>query len=198
VKVGRNFVYDRKQGKAGDELQVVVTHFANHPIISSLLHSRLYLFLPRSVSASTKKPQGADAPKAVELAMTGPDGVASLGGGRFERQGAVIPLMAAVEKGAIQGISADRGITRIVAVGESQFLANTAIEYGANRDFARNAVNWLLSRDLLVRGIGSRPITEYRISMTATEFTGVRWLFLVGFPGMVLFLGFLVWLRRRG
>jgi hypothetical protein len=198
VKVGKNFVYDRTQANAGDTWEVVVTHFANHAIVNPLSHSRLLLIVPRSVSAASKAPQGADAPKVAELATTGPDGVASLGAGRIERQGAMIPLMVAVEKGAIQGISADRGITRIVVVGESQFLANAAIEYDSNRDFARNAVNWLLNRDLLVQGIGTRPITEYRISMTAAEYTGVRWLFLAGFPGGVLLVGGLVWLRRRG
>jgi LPXTG-motif cell wall-anchored protein len=33
--------------------------------------------------------------------------------------------------------------------------------------------------------------------MTDSQTNAVRWLFLAGMPGAVLFLGGLVWLRRR-
>ena len=105
--------------------------------------------------------------------------------------------MVAVEKGAIQGIAADRGAARIVVAGDSYFLVNQIIDVEANRDLARNAVNWLLSRDALVQGIGTKSIKEYRIVMTASELATIRWLFLAGFPGGVLFVGFVVWFRRR-
>lgn len=197
VAVGRNFVYDPPQGKAGDEFEVIVTRFANHPIMNPLAGSRLLLIQPRSVGASTRSPQGADAPKVIELAMTSPNGIATLGAGRVERQGAVIPLMVAVEQGAIQGITADRGTTRMVIVGESQFLSNSNLKLAAHRDFARNAVNWLLSRDALVQGVGVQPIKEYRIIMTSAELAAMRWLLVALFPSAVLFVGFIVWLRRR-
>jgi ABC-type uncharacterized transport system involved in gliding motility auxiliary subunit len=196
VEVGRNLVYDRSEGQADDLRQVFVSHFANHPIVNPLARSRLLMILPRSIGRRTSEPQGADAPKVTELASTSPGGAAVRPDQRVERQG-VLPLMAAVEKGAIQGITADRGATRIVITGDSHFLSDAAIDLEANRDFARNAINWLLNRDVLVQGIGSRPIKEYRISMTAAQLTRVRWLFLAGFPGSVLFLGLLVWLRRR-
>jgi hypothetical protein len=196
VTVGRDFVYD-SQSSASAQEPVIVTHFAAHPIVASLGDSRLLLIAPRSVGAATKNSQGADVPKVAELATTGPDGVASLGSGRIARQGAKIPLMVAVEKGAIQGMTAARGTTRIVVVGDSYFLANSAIEFDGNREFARNAVNWLLSRDILVRGIGTQPIKEYRITMSSTELSTIRWVLEAGIPGSVLVLGFLVWVRRR-
>ena len=134
----------------------------------------------------------------VELATTSPGRAwPRQPSGRIEKKGAAIPLMVAVEKGAIQGINADRGAPRIVVVGDSYFLVNNNIQAEANRDFARNAVNWLVSRELLVQGIETRSVKEYRITMTGREMTVVRWLFIVGFPGSVLFAGFLVWLRRR-
>jgi ABC-type uncharacterized transport system len=197
VEVGRNFVCEAPHGKTDDVYRLIVTHFGNHPIANPLARSRLLLIQPRAIGPRAKAPQSADAPKVVELATTSPDGMAFQPSGRPERQGATIPLMVAVEKGAIQGITADRGAARLVVVGDSYFLANTAIQVEANRDFARNAINWLLSRDVLVQGIGSRSVKEYRITMTTSELTRIRWLFLVGFPGSVLFLGFLVWVRRR-
>lgn len=197
LDVGRNFVYEAPQGKAGDVRQLVISHFGSHPISNPLSRSRLLLIVPRSITPRADGPQSADAPKVTVVAMTSPDGAASRPGGQLEQQGSQISLIAAVEKGAIQGIASDRGAARIVVVGDSYFLANTAIDVEANRDFARNAVNWLLNRDLLVPGISSKSVKEYRITMTRPELSRIRWLFLAGFPGSVLFVGFLVWFRRR-
>jgi gliding motility-associatede transport system auxiliary component len=197
VDVGSNLVCEAPHGKADDTMKIIVTHFANHPIVNPLARSRILLIAPRSIGARAKAPQSADAPKVVELATTSPDGMSVLPTGGVERQGETIPLMVAVERGAIQGITADRGAARLVVAGDSYFLANQAMQVDGNRDFARNAINWLASRDVLVEGVGSRSVTEYRIMMTEPELNTIRWLFLVAFPGGVLFLGFLVWVRRR-
>ena len=196
ITVGFNRVNDLSQAKLGEMQVVLVSEFSDHPIVRSLQGSRLALIVPRSISQRTAQLQSADASKAVELAFTGPNGAAVNVSGRTERTGR-IPLMVAAEKGTIQGISADRGATRIVVVGESLFLANVPIKNGANRDFARNAVNWLLNRDVLLEGIGPRPIKEYKVVLTETEMRTLRRMFLGGFPGAVMCCGFLVWLRRR-
>jgi hypothetical protein len=197
VEVGHNFVCEAPNGEVGDNMRLIVTRFGNHPVVSGLVRSRLLMIAPRSVGMRSKMPQSADAPKVTELATTSVEGVASQASGRIERQGVAIPLAVAVEKGAIQGLTADRGAARLVVVGDSYFLANTVMQVEANRDFARGAVNWLVNRDVLVQGIGARSVKEYRITMSESELTRVRWLFLAGFPGGVLFIGFLVWLRRR-
>jgi hypothetical protein len=199
LDIGRNLIIDRAQGQENDPRKIFLSHFANHPILNPLARSRLLMLLPRSVARRTPEPQGSDAPKVTELAFTSSRGSAyGPDGNSAERVDVSLPVLAAVERGAVQGIAADKGATRIVVAGDSHFLSNGFIDYDeANGDFARNAINWLLSRDVLVQGITSRPIKEYRINMTTTELTTVRWLFLVVFPGGVLFLGFLVWLRRR-
>src|SRR5262249_37839663 len=133
--------------------------------------------------------QSADAAKVVELATTGPDGLASQPTGKVQRSGSPIPLMVAVEKGAIQGITADRGAARIVVVGDSYCLANTGIQFEGNRDFARNAMTWLLSGEGLVQGVGVRSIKESGIGMTAAELGTVRWLFRADFQAPCYFSG---------
>ena len=105
--------------------------------------------------------------------------------------------MVAVEKGAIRGVTADRGATRIVVCGDSLFLSNGTIESVANRDFATYAVNWLLARNELLVGLAPQPIKEYKLSMTKSQQANVSWLLIAGMPGFVLFLGTLVWFRRR-
>jgi ABC-type uncharacterized transport system involved in gliding motility auxiliary subunit len=137
--------------------------------------------------------EAADAPRVEEIAFSGPR--ASVAGGLARKP--PFPLMVAVEKGAIKDVITERGSTRIVVVGDSLFLGNLQIESAANRDFAGNAVNWLLERTHLLAGLGPRPITEYRIVMTKAQLRQAQWVLLGALPGSVLFLGGLVWLRRR-
>jgi ABC-type uncharacterized transport system involved in gliding motility auxiliary subunit len=108
-----------------------------------------------------------------------------------------IPLALAVEKGNIQGISGDRGATRLVVVGDSLIFCNGLIGAGSNREFARNAVNWLVDRDILLEGVGPRPVTHYQITMTGAELAMMRWVLIGVIPGGILLLGTFVWMRRR-
>ena len=85
----------------------------------------------------------------------------------------------------------------MIVVGDSFFLGNRQIESAANRDFAGYAAAWLLDRTVLLEGIGPRPVTEFRLTMTQAQQRNVRWLLLGALPGGVLALGCLVWLARR-
>ena len=85
----------------------------------------------------------------------------------------------------------------MIVVGDSFFLGNRQIESAANRDFASYAANWLLDRTVLLEGIGPRPVTEFRLTMTQAQQRNVRWLLLGALPGAVLTFGCLVWLVRR-
>ncbi len=107
------------------------------------------------------------------------------------------PLMVAVEQKPVPGVANPRGTTRMIVVGDSFFLDNQMIESAANRDFAGYAVNWLLDRTVLLEGIGPRPVTEFRLTMTRDQQKNVRWLLLGALPGAVLVFGWLVWLARR-
>jgi hypothetical protein len=107
------------------------------------------------------------------------------------------PLMVAVEQKPVPGVANPRGITRMIVAGDSFFLDNHWIVAAANRDFAGYAVNWLLDRTVLLEGIGPRPVTEFRLTMTQSQQKTVRWLLLGALPGGVLVFGWLVWLARR-
>ena len=190
VEVGDRLVSDESQARAGHDRVVFVVNFCQHPIVRPLAGSRLEMILPRAVRPMPGAGRTVDTAKVVELAFTSEQG--REGGGTNGR----VPLAVAVEKGAIPGVAADRGSTRMVVVGDSFFLANAPIELDANRDFANLAVNWLLDRSQLL-AIGPRPVREYKIAMTQSQMTAARWILLAGMPGGVLTLGLLVWLRRR-
>jgi ABC-type uncharacterized transport system involved in gliding motility auxiliary subunit len=107
------------------------------------------------------------------------------------------PVMVVVEKGAIKGVTTERGNTRMLVVGDSFFLANHQLDLLGNRDFANGAINWLLDRPQLLEGVGPRAVTDYRLVMTKAQLQSAQWLLLAGMPGAVLVVGVLVWFWRR-
>ncbi len=204
VAVEENVVLDDDHRSA--ENDVIVTAYSGHPIVKSLAQGNLplRLVLPRSVGKILDSPQNADVAQVVELATTCPKGVAvtDIRDGVLrpnpakDRRGA-IPLMVAVEKGRIKGINLDQGSTRLVVIGDSYFLDNQLIDQLANRDFAWQAVDWLLDRSQVLGAIGPRAIKEYTITMTPAQMISLRWILLGAVPGAILLLGVLVWFRRR-
>jgi gliding motility-associatede transport system auxiliary component len=209
IAVSRSIVLDQENSVNGP-YNILVSDFADHPLTKPLqADARISMFIPRAIDKTSAGTSPADAPQVQPLAWTGPSGRfvtdirmnARTGAPEFNPQPndpiGRVPLAVAAEKGAIRGVSADRGSTRIVACGDSLFLSNGTIENVANRDFAAYAINWLLARNELLVGLAPHPIKEYKLSMTESQRTRVSWLLLAGMPGFVLFLGSLVWFRRR-
>jgi len=84
-----------------------------------------------------------------------------------------------------------------VVAGDSYFLGNHYIEDVGNRDFVNSAINWLLDRTALLKGIEPQKVTSYHLLITQTQQQQLRWILLGALPGAILMLGGLVWLVRR-
>jgi hypothetical protein len=205
VSVGEDYTFDRSHTLRAYDL--VCTNYSAHPAVKPLHEAdlQLYLLWARSVWPPQAGVQSPDAPRVQTLISTSTDGytaseLSADGVPKVnplrDRRGA-IPLAVAVEKGSISGLSADRGSTRIIVVGESIFLANETLVKVGNTDFATLAVNWLLDRPQYLTGIAPRPIEEFTVTLSRAEMVRVRWLLLAALPGAVLLLGLLVWVRRR-
>jgi ABC-type uncharacterized transport system involved in gliding motility auxiliary subunit len=197
VDVGADTVRDLKNTTSSSGTDVTVRKFSQHPVVNPLTQSALQMILPRPVSRINRENPSADAPKVEEIAFSGPDSTLT---GERDQTKRSYPLMAVVEQNPVKGVANPRGNTRMVVVGDSIFLDNLVIEGGqggANRDFVGYAANWLLDRPTLLEGIGPRPVTEFRLTMTQTQRRNVCWLLLGALPGGVLALGGLVWLWRR-
>lgn len=200
VIVGRDVVYDDKNSLNNED--VVVSRFGAHSLGKPFVGTGLYLVRPRSITKA--RTSGADLPQVDLLATTGPEGrvVTDIrADGRSYRTPndlvGEIPLMAAIEKGSLRNVSADRGSTRVVVVGDSYFLGNETIDNAANRQFATHAINWLMARDDLLVAIPPKPIKEYKVTLTKSQLAAAHWILLAALPGSVLVLGWFVWLRRR-
>ena len=192
VNVMADVVVDRKDTTSGQD--VIVYNFSTHPVVNPLTQLALQLILPRPVSRVDWQNPPADAPKVDELAFSGPQSTLMGDPTAAPRS---YSLMTAVEQKPVPGVANTHGTTRLIVVGDSFFLGNRQIESGANRDFAGYAANWLLDRTVLLEGIGPRPVTEFRLTMTREQLKDVRWLLLGALPGGVLAFGWLVWLARR-
>ncbi len=146
---------------------------------------------PRSIRKMPDLTPGAEAPNITESVFTGPEGAVLTdirGSEIYEHSTDLrtnVCLAVAVEKGKIKNVSADRGTTRIVVVGDAVLWDNRSIASVANREFASLAVNWLLDRSEYL-AIPPKPIQEYKLFMTRSQLSAVSWLMLAGMPGSVL------------
>jgi len=196
VNVTTGIVKDPDYSSPPEGLDVIAFNFrVKHPLVNSLLGSRLQMIMPREIDAPDTAAQPDNSLKAEEIVFSGPRAILS-NGGMTQRPGTK-PLIVAVEKSAAKGVAAARGATRILVTGDSLFLGNERIESAANRDFANLAANWLLDRPVLLEGVAPKSITEYKLMVTNLELQTIEWILLAAIPGGVLLFGGLVWLRRR-
>ncbi len=198
---------DRKFSTDGSDLVPAQVN-GNHPIFKPIASEglQIYLISPRTVFP-TKPIAGArtaDAPQVEILATTSTNAVAryktQTADGTFEAHEltGAFELMVAVEYGSIKNVSTERGVTRILVLGDSLCFDNQHLDTAANHYFANAAVNWLVDQpQMLLAGIGPRPIKEYKLVLTPTQMTKLKWILLAGMPGAVLLIGGLVWLGRR-
>ena len=166
---------------------ILVPHLIMDPLASE--KTPLQMVFPRPVYELENQAKIPGAPEVTVLAATSSQGM------NEAKQVGVFRLLVAVEQGGIQGVDAPGGRgTRIVVAGDSDFLDDLVIDSAGNHVFAQLALSWLLQRPPI---LGPHPIKEYKLYMTHAQTRAIRWLFLGGLPGGVLFLGGLVWLRRR-
>jgi len=204
IQVGQNVVDDVHQYSNGE---ILIGKMVQHPITNPLLgaHTPLVLSMPRSVGPVHVQPLEWLDVDVQTLATTTTNGIAKSGyaNGTFyhiprtDFSGVQIPLMVTMQATPSATSGLEQAPSRLVVLGDSLFLSNVHIRKQGNRDFAGLAMNWLLDRDTLMGGIGSKPLTEFRMDIPADSLVRLQWFMLGGLPLGVFGMGFLVWLRRR-
>lgn len=84
---------------------------------------------------------------------------------------------------------------KLVVFGTGDLVANGRLD-NASLLVALNAVNWAVDRDHQL-AIPPRPIERFQLTLTATDFTRLRYALLLVLPGAALLLGLLVYWTRR-
>jgi hypothetical protein len=192
VNVVADYVIDTAESRSDQD--VIVRSFNEKTFVNPLSELALQMVMPRPVMGIGSATPPAGAPQIDALVRS--SDTSMLAGDRSAAPRGY-PLITAVEQKSAAGVTAPRGNMRIVAAGDWMFLDNQLIESGANRDFLNYAVNWLCDREQLLKGIGPRPVKDFRLMLSPYQSKQLRWLLLGAMPGGVLILGWLVWLVRR-
>jgi gliding motility-associatede transport system auxiliary component len=86
--------------------------------------------------------------------------------------------------------------TRMVVVGDSDFISNAAINVQGNRDLGLNMANWLAQQENLI-AIHPHAAEDRRVTLTQDQSERIFWLTIFIVPGLLLGNAVRVWWRRR-
>ena len=86
--------------------------------------------------------------------------------------------------------------TRVVVVGDSDFVSTAGLGIQGNRDLFMNTVGWLSQQENLI-SIRPKSPTDSRITLTATQQSNITWLSLLVIPAFIFGSGVYSWWRRR-
>ena len=204
VKVGSDVVV----GFTLTGRELFVMNYGDHPVVRRLQGMSTMFYRPRSVeqfSGTEGQDQGADRPKVTVLGLSTKEGwkEADLdqtppkfdaGSDRIGPVGIAV----AVEKGPLAGIEVEIKPTRMVVIGDSDFVSNGALRsgVGGNADFFMSAANWLLERESLL-GVGPKTPGVLHLDMNRNQMRAAFLVIVFGVPFVAGFLGLVVWFRRR-
>ena len=86
--------------------------------------------------------------------------------------------------------------TRVAVIGDSDFASNAYLGGEGNRDLFMNALSWLSQQENLI-SIRPREAADRRLTLTASQITGMFALSIFLVPGAILGAGVYTWWRRR-
>jgi ABC-type uncharacterized transport system involved in gliding motility auxiliary subunit len=86
--------------------------------------------------------------------------------------------------------------TRMIVVGDSDFVTNDTLGMQGNKDLFMNMMGWLSQQENLI-SIRPKSPEDRRVTLTATQQTNIMWLSLLVIPGFIFGSGVYTWWRRR-
>ena len=86
--------------------------------------------------------------------------------------------------------------TRLVVVGDSDFVVNAQLHNAGNGDLFMGAVHWLIEQEQLI-GIGPKSVEAIKLHLTEGQLAVVFWTSFLGLPSLCGILGVLMWWLRR-
>ena len=106
-----------------------------------------------------------------------------------------IPLAVAVERGVPQTLDMQLGSSKLVVIGDADFVSNGSIS-GSNADFFLHTLDWLVDRNDFI-DIPERKIEHVRVVLSDKSLKNTFWWYVCTPPILVLLVGGLVAFRRR-
>jgi ABC-type uncharacterized transport system involved in gliding motility auxiliary subunit len=100
-------------------------------------------------------------------------------------------------EGEADAAGSEEESNRIVVFGSSELADNQNLSSFYNRDLVLNAIGWTVGEEDLVT-VRPRGMRVSRVQLTADEVSTIFYLSVLGLPELLLLLGVVVSLRRRG
>jgi len=197
VEFGEDLVIDPNNALPFVDLSTVFANdFRSHPVVDALQGMAVVLPVTRSVATGTA------------AGATSTQLLATSAGGWGERDLAAIAARRPIDKDATDtqgpvslGVAAqaeadkDNG-WRLVAFGNSYFIANGHLANAGNLNLGLNAVNWLAKREQSL-GLAPRAPEQVQLFLSRNQMRAITLISLLGMPALAVALGGVVWWRRR-
>jgi len=182
-------------------LQIIASTYGTHPITRDFTERTVFA-LARVVSASAAGKPGV---QATELVKSSPTawGETDLPGvfergeallGEEDIKGPVSLAVAVIGKHKEMGFEGT-GETKLVVVGDADWVNNQFLQQLFNRDLVLNMMNWLGGQEELI-AIRPRAIQASRAQLSPEESRRIFYLSVLVMPELLLLLGLTVWWRR--
>jgi len=178
-------------------LEPVVRKYGDHPITKGFVNNTLFS-LARSISPRKPAPYGITV---TTLASTSEESWAETdlskvfvnGTASFDKNDTKGPISIGV---AVTGSLKGGKTSRIVAIGDSDFINNKFITALFNRDFFLNCANWLIEEEELI-SIRPKERGKSHIFLTPAQADFMYYFVTIILPGAVLLIGIALWWKRR-
>jgi len=197
VELGHDIVVDpARQLPFISAANLFVTTYTKHPVVEHMDVARLMTLFP--LARSVQPARDSKDLSVTVLAMTSPEGW-----GETETTSTTFQFNEGTDtKGPVSiAVAVERvtsATTRLVVIGDSEFVANTQIANApGNLDFLLGAFYWLVGQEQLI-GIGPKPLESIKLNLTEQQLGGLRWFYLLAMPLLCVLLGAgMWWVRRR-
>jgi len=199
IALGADIVVDpERQLPFVSAANLFVTDYTEHPIVRKMKTLMTLFPLARSVRPHEPPPQGVTVEP---LAVTSDKGWGETQTSNQQFQfndGEDLPGPVSIAVAAERGASAEppAPATRMVVIGDSEFVVNAQLTNVGNRDFFLGALYWLTEQEQRI-GIGPKPVESIKLNLTSGQLTGLFWLSFLTMPLCCGLVGAAVWWRRR-
>jgi len=197
IAFGDDLVIDPNNALPFVDLSTVFANdFRSHAVVDGLQGMAVVLPVTRSVATTTA------------TGATSTQLLATSAGGWGERDLAAIAARKPIDKDATDtqgpvslGVAAESETDkengwRLVAFGNSFFIANGQLANAGNLNLGLNAVNWLAKREQSL-GIAPRAPEQVQLFLSRNQMRAITLISLLGLPALAIALGGVVWWRRR-
>ena len=203
VSIPQGFVFDQAQTLRGRDVNV--NNFGAHPINDGV-DSIVKLILPSPIIPISSKENlnnSVDIPNVTTLLKRSENSWIETGTSLKtpiynENLGDLlgpIQLALAIEKGSSKELDLEIKSSRMVVVGDSDFITNVNLIDG-NITFLKSSINWLLDRTNLV-DINSKKISNIRIAISENDFSKNFLLSVILIPVLPIIISIFIFLWRN-